>query len=147
MTGERRKSRIISSSCYSTPVDASASTSARSADTRAEWLSAARRAMEIEAQAILAASARLDGNLTAAVDLSLARSAGGVSGQLVVTGLGKSGYVGRKVAATLQRPGTPAFCLHPGEAAYGALGVCQGGDSVLVISKSGPTAELLDVDP
>lgn len=147
MTGERRKSRIISSSCYSTPVDASASTSARSADTRAEWLSAARRAMEIEAQAILAASARLDGNLTAAVDLILAHSDGRVSGKLVVTGLGKSGYVGRKLAATLQSTGTPAVYLHPAEAAHGDLGVCQRGDSVLVISKSGATAELLDLIP
>ena len=147
MPGEGRKSRPILGSCYSTPVDASASTPVRKPDTHAEWLAAARKAMEIEAQAILAAAARLDGNLAAAVDLILAHSEKGESGKLIVTGLGKSGYVARKIAATLQSTGTPAVYLHPTEAAHGDLGICQRGDSVLVVSKSGATAELLDLIP
>ena len=98
--------------------------------------------METEAQAILAASGRLDQNLIRAVELIL-----GHSGKLVVTGLGKSGHIARKIVATLQSTGTPAVFLHPTEAAHGDLGVCQAGDSVLMISKSGATAELLDLLP
>jgi len=111
-------------------------------DQRAQWLAAARKAMETEAQAILTASARLDQNLIRAVELIL-----GHSGKLVVTGLGKSGHIARKIVATLQSTGTPAIFLHPTEAAHGDLGVCQPGDSVLMISKSGATAELLDLLP
>ena len=98
--------------------------------------------METEAQAILAASGRLDRNLIRAVELIL-----GHSGKLVVTGLGKSGHIARKIVATLQSTGTPAVFLHPTEAAHGDLGVCQAGDSVLMISKSGATAELLHLLP
>ena len=111
-------------------------------DRRTQWLAAARKAMETEAQAILAASGRLDQNLIRAVELIL-----GHSGKLVVTGLGKSGHIARKIVATLQSTGTPAVFLHPTEAAHGDLGVCQPGDSVLMISKSGATAELLDLLP
>jgi len=111
-------------------------------DQRAQWLAAARKAMETEAQAILTASARLDQNLIRAVELIL-----GHSGKLVVTGLGKSGHIARKIVATLQSTGTPAVFLHPTEAAHGDLGLCQAGDSVLMISKSGATAELLDLLP
>ena len=98
--------------------------------------------METEAEAVRAASVRLDQNLIRAVELIL-----GHSGKLVVTGLGKSGHVARKIAATLQSTGTPAVFLHPTEAAHGDLGLCQPGDSVLMISKSGATAELLDLVP
>jgi arabinose-5-phosphate isomerase len=111
-------------------------------DQRTQWLAAARKAMETEAQAILASSGRLDQNLIRAVELVL-----GHSGKLVVTGLGKSGHIARKIVATLQSTGTPAVFLHPTEAAHGDLGVCQPGDSVLLISKSGATAELLDLLP
>ena len=86
-------------------------------DQRTQWLAAARKAMETEAQAILAASGRLDQNLIRAVELIL-----GHSGKLVVTGLGKSGHIARKIAATLQSTGTPAVFLHPTEAAHGDLG-------------------------
>ncbi len=123
-------------------MDASAGTSVSPVDQRAEWLAAARKVMETEAQAILAASLRLDQTLIAAVELIL-----GHSGKLIVTGLGKSGHVARGIAATLQSTGTPAVFLHPTEAAHGDLGVCQPGDSVLMISKSGATAELLDLVP
>ncbi|HSP67873.1 MAG TPA: KpsF/GutQ family sugar-phosphate isomerase [Bryobacteraceae bacterium] len=111
-------------------------------DQRAQWLEAARKAMETEAQAILTASGRLDRKLLRAVELIL-----GHSGKLVVIGLGKSGHIARKIVATLQSTGTPAVFLHPTEAAHGDLGVCQRGDSVLIVSKSGATAELLDLLP
>jgi len=105
-------------------------------------LTLARAAMEAEAQAILAASERLQSSFLDAVDVILAHQ-----GKLVVTGLGKSGHVARKIAATFQSTGTPAVFLHPVEAVHGDLGVCQRGDPVLMISKSGATVELLDLIP
>ena len=116
--------------CYSTPVEA--------IDTKAAWLEAARKAMETEAQAILAASGRLGESLIEAVELIVSHP-----GKVIVAGIGKSGHIGRKIAATLQSTGTPAVFLHPAEAAHGDLGVCQNGDPVLIISKSGATPELL----
>jgi arabinose-5-phosphate isomerase len=107
---------------------------------KTEWLAAARRAMQTEAEAVLAASSRLEENLLCAVDLIL-----GHSGKVVVTGVGKSGHIGRKLVATLQSTGTPAVFLHPVEAVHGDLGVCQAGDPVIMISKSGSTSELLDL--
>ncbi len=107
---------------------------------KAHWLDAARSAMQTEAEAVLAASARLGDSLLNAVELIL-----GHAGKVVVTGMGKSGHVGRKIAATLQSTGTPAVFLHPTEAGHGDLGVCQAGDTVVMISKSGSTAELLDL--
>ncbi len=107
---------------------------------KAHWLAAARSAMQTEGEAVLAASARLGDSLLNAVELIL-----GHVGKVVVTGMGKSGHVGRKIAATLQSTGTPAVFLHPTEAGHGDLGVCQAGDTVVMISKSGSTAELLDL--
>jgi arabinose-5-phosphate isomerase len=98
--------------------------------------------MQIEAQAILAASDRLGDNLDRAVELILARK-----GKLIVSGIGKSGHVARKLAATLQSTGTPAVFLHASEAAHGDLGLCQPGDTALLISKSGSTRELLELVP
>jgi arabinose-5-phosphate isomerase len=96
--------------------------------------------METEAYAILAASGRLDGVLPAAVELILAHP-----GKVIVTGLGKSGHVARKIAATFQSTGTPSVFLHAAEAAHGDLGVCQAGDPVVMVSKSGTTTEMLDL--
>lgn len=98
--------------------------------------------METDAHAILAASEKLDQNLLRAVDLIV-----GHAGKIIVCGLGKSGYVARKIAATLQSTGTPAVFLHPSEASHGDLGMCQAGDPVLMFSKSGTTAELIDLVP
>jgi arabinose-5-phosphate isomerase len=106
------------------------------------WLEAAREAMEIEAEAIRAAGSRLDDNLSRAVDLILAHP-----GKVVVTGLGKSGHVARKIVATLCSTGTPAVFLHPAEALHGDLGIYSPGDPTLMVSKSGSTAELLDLIP
>ena len=101
-------------------------------------LEAARAAMEIESAAVASAARRLDDNLARAVELILAHP-----GKVVVTGVGKSGHVGRKVAATLSSTGTPAVFLHPAEAAHGDLGVYAPGDPTLMISNAGSTAELV----
>jgi arabinose-5-phosphate isomerase len=107
---------------------------------RTEWLAAARSAMQTEAAAVLAASGRLENSLLGAVDLILDHR-----GKVVVTGMGKSGHIARKIASTLQSTGTPSVFLHPTEAGHGDLGMCQPGDPVVMISKSGCTAELLDL--
>lgn len=106
------------------------------------WLQAATNAMQIEAEAVLRAASRLDGNLTCAVEIILAHP-----GKLVVTGLGKSGHVARKIVATLCSTGTPAVFLHAAEAAHGDLGLYSPGDPTLMVSKSGNTAELLHLIP
>ena len=102
-------------------------------------LEIARSAMLAEADAIRAAAAKLDDPLIVAADLILREAAG----RVIVTGLGKSGLIGRKLAATLASTGTPALFLHPAEAAHGDLGIVRMGDPVLMISKSGTTAELM----
>jgi arabinose-5-phosphate isomerase len=106
------------------------------------WLEAARKAMEIEAEAIARSAQRLDGNLSRAVGLILDGS-----GKLVVTGLGKSGLVARKIAATLCSTGTSAVFVHAAEAAHGDLGIYAPGDLTLMVSKSGTTKELLHLIP
>jgi arabinose-5-phosphate isomerase len=107
-----------------------------------ECLAAARAVLAAEADALRAAAARLDGNLTRAVELVLASG-----GKVVVTGVGKSGHVGRKIAATLCSTGTPAVFLHAAEAAHGDLGIYNRGDPSVLISKSGATAELVRLVP
>ena len=101
-------------------------------------LKAARTAMEIESQAVARAAERLDESLRQAIELILEQS-----GKMVVTGIGKSGHVGRKIAATLSSTGTPAVFMHPGEAAHGDLGVYVPGDPTLMISNAGSTVELV----
>jgi arabinose-5-phosphate isomerase len=99
--------------------------------------------MEIEAQAILAASRKLEENLVRAAGLILAHP-----GKVIVSGLGKSGLIGRSLSATFQSTGTPSLFMHSAEAAHGDLGVCQNSDPVVLVSKSGTTPELLDlIDP
>lgn len=104
------------------------------------FLTAARKVLEAEAQAILAAAARIEPALSAAVETIVAHP-----GKMIVTGIGKSGHVARQLASTLQSTGTPAVFLHPAEAAHGDLGVCQPGEPVLMISKSGSTPELIQL--
>lgn len=94
--------------------------------------------MEVEAQAIQAAAQRLDTNLLRAVEFIREHS-----GKVVVSGLGKSGHVAKKITATLQSTGTPSVYLHPSEAMHGDLGVCQEEDPVVMVSKSGTTSEML----
>src|SRR3984893_8021714 len=106
------------------------------------WIEAAQKAMQIEAEAVARAARRLDGNLSCAVELILAHP-----GKLVVTGLGKSGHVARKIVATLCSTGTPAVFLHAAEASHGDLGLYSPGDPTLMVSKSGGTPELLHLIP
>jgi arabinose-5-phosphate isomerase len=97
-----------------------------------------RRVLEIETRALVALAQRLDGEFSAACRLLL-----GCSGRVVCTGMGKSGHVARKIAATLASTGTPAFYVHPGEAAHGDLGMVTDADVVLALSYSGESDEIL----
>ena len=108
---------------------------ARSAD---EAIDLARKVLETEAQAILGLIPQLDASFTDAVSL-LERCAG----RVVVTGMGKSGIIARKLSATLSSTGTSAIFLHPAEALHGDLGVVQAGDVVVALSQSGETEELV----
>lgn len=103
-------------------------------------LDAARRVLATEASALTALAGALDGTFGAAVALLAA-----ATGRVVVSGMGKSGHVGRKIAATLASTGTPAQFVHPGEASHGDLGMIVAGDAVLALSNSGETAELADL--
>jgi arabinose-5-phosphate isomerase len=103
-------------------------------------VTAARRVLAAEADALSELSANLDGAFVAAVDRLHA-----VTGRIIVTGMGKSGHVARKIAATLASTGSPAQYVHPGEASHGDLGMIADGDAVVALSNSGNTSELADV--
>ena len=105
-------------------------------------LELAARTFEIEARALLALSARQGEGFTRAVQAVLA-----CRGRTVVMGMGKSGHVGRKIAATLASTGTPALFVHPAEASHGDLGMVTPGDVVLAISNSGESDELAAILP
>jgi arabinose-5-phosphate isomerase len=109
---------------------------------REEWLAVARSAIEIESASLARAAARLDGELIRAVELILAHP-----GKVVVTGIGKSGHVARKVVATLCSTGSAAVFLHPAEAVHGDLGIYTPGDPTVLISKNGSSAELQGLVP
>jgi len=102
----------------------------------------AKDTLDIEAQAITAMARRLDGRFAQAMTLLLA-----CQGRVVVTGMGKSGHIGRKIAATLASTGTPAMFVHPAEASHGDLGMITPGDAVLAISNSGESEELTAILP
>jgi arabinose-5-phosphate isomerase len=101
-------------------------------------LDTARRVLKIEAQAISDVLARLDATFEKAVDLLFA-----CKGRVVVTGMGKSGLVARKISATLSSTGTPSFFLHPAEAVHGDLGMLARGDILLAVSYGGETEEIV----
>jgi len=105
-------------------------------------LELARATLDIEARAIDALKGRQGDGFVAALRAILA-----CRGRVVVMGMGKSGHVGRKVAATLASTGTPAFFVHPGEASHGDLGMVTGGDVVLAISNSGESEEIAAIVP
>ncbi len=113
-----------------------------SASPATDWREIAQAVLEAEARALTAVAARLDHNLTTAVELLLKHA-----GKVVVSGIGKSGHIGQKIAATLASTGTPAVFLHAAEAVHGDLGIYTPGDPSLLISKSGSTAELLRLIP
>jgi arabinose-5-phosphate isomerase len=101
-------------------------------------LELARKVLRIEANAILGLVDRVDGSFTTAVDLLL-----GCRGRVLLTGMGKSGLIGRKIAATLSSTGTSAFFLHPADAIHGDLGALQPDDVVVALSYGGETGEIL----
>lgn len=104
------------------------------------FLNTARRVIEIEADALTQLAQTLDDSFAQAVTLML-----GAKGRVIVSGMGKSGHVGRKITATLASTGTPAQFVHPAEASHGDLGMISAADVVLVLSNSGETPELADI--
>lgn len=109
-------------------------------DATASALDLARRVLAIEADAVRALIARLDERFLAAVSLILA-----CKGRVVVSGIGKSGHVARKIASTMASTGTPAYFVHPAEAGHGDLGMIQRDDVFIAISNSGESDELLQI--
>ena len=105
-------------------------------------LQLARETLDIEAQALMGLKSRLDSRFSQAVQMML-----NVKGRVVVTGMGKSGHIGSKIAATLASTGTPAMFVHPGEASHGDLGMIKAVDIVLAISNSGESDELVSILP
>ncbi len=103
-------------------------------------IAAARRVLDLEAAGLAALSRGLDAGLSRALDLLAA-----TEGRVIVTGMGKSGHMARKIAATLSSTGTPALFVHPGEASHGDLGMITAKDAVMALSNSGNTAELADI--
>jgi len=109
---------------------------------RAALVESARKVIRIESGAIADLEARIDGDFSKACRLILA-----CSGRVVVSGMGKSGHIARKTAATLASTGTPSFFVHPGEASHGDIGMIMPHDVVLLISNSGETEEVLTIMP
>ncbi|MBV8030001.1 MAG: KpsF/GutQ family sugar-phosphate isomerase [Betaproteobacteria bacterium] len=105
-------------------------------------LALARRVLAIESEAIRALIDRLDERFLHAVGLVQQRS-----GRVIVSGIGKSGHIARKIASTLSSTGTPAYFVHPAEASHGDLGMIEGGDIFIAISNSGMSSELLEIVP
>jgi arabinose-5-phosphate isomerase len=108
----------------------------------AHILELARRVLEIEAEAVRALADRLGDDFIAAVGLILASR-----GRVIVSGVGKSGHIGRKFAATLASTGTPAYFVHAAEAAHGDLGMITADDVLIALSYSGSGEELLKIVP
>ncbi len=107
-----------------------------------QYKDSALQAITIERDAIDALTQRIDEQFVHACEVIMA-----CKGRVVVTGMGKSGHIGKKIAATLASTGTPSFYVHPGEASHGDLGMITGQDVVLAISNSGSTSEVLTILP
>lgn len=105
-------------------------------------LQEAKRVIDVEAQAIIHLSSQLDDAFTRAVDAILE-----TKGRLIICGMGKSGIIGKKIAATMASTGTPSFFMHPGEAYHGDLGMVKPEDVFLAISNSGETDEVIKLIP
>jgi len=113
---------------------------ARTAFTPNDTAREGRRALEVEASGLTLLARSLDSAFTEAVETILR-----VRGHLIVTGMGKSGHIAHKIAATMASTGTPAFFVHPGEASHGDLGMVTRENAVLALSNSGETNELSDI--
>jgi len=105
-----------------------------------DTLARARRVLKLEADGLHSLSAALNGSFTRAVE-ALEK----VTGRIVVTGMGKSGHIAHKIAATLSSTGKPAMFIHPGEASHGDLGMLSENDAILAFTNSGSTPELADI--
>jgi arabinose-5-phosphate isomerase len=106
------------------------------------YIESAKRTIAIELSAIEALTDRIDASFSQACDLMKS-----CKGRVIVTGMGKSGHIANKIAATFASTGTPSFFVHPGEASHGDLGMITGNDVVLAISNSGNTAEITTILP
>src|SRR3712207_2717297 len=107
-----------------------------------DTIAIARDVLEIEAKAVADLVQRLDASFAEAVRIILQRR-----GRVVVSGIGKSGHIARKIASTLSSTGTPAYFLHPAEAIHGDLGMIESGDVFIAISHSGESEALLSIVP
>lgn len=107
-----------------------------------DFIRSGQRVVDIEAAATQALHQRIDASFQRACEIILA-----CKGRIIVTGMGKSGHIGNKIAATLASTGTPSFFVHPGEASHGDLGMIKGEDVVIAISNSGKTDEVLSILP
>lgn len=105
-------------------------------------LDLARRVLRIEADAVAALASRIDGDFLAALALIL-----NCHGRVIVSGMGKSGHIARKIAATFSSTGTPAYFVHPAEASHGDLGMITRDDVLIALSNSGESAELMAIIP
>jgi arabinose-5-phosphate isomerase len=102
----------------------------------------AKRTIQLELEAIAGLSAQIDSNFSIAASLCV-----NCQGRVVVSGMGKSGHIGRKISATLASTGTPSFFMHPADASHGDLGMLTGSDVVLALSNSGASSEILELIP
>ena len=111
-------------------------------DRSTEFRDSGAAVVRIERDAVTALEARIDEQFARACTFML-----GCQGRIVVTGMGKSGHIGNKIAATLASTGSPAFFVHPGEASHGDLGMITANDVVLALSNSGETSEIVTIVP
>lgn len=107
-----------------------------------DYLTVAKRTIKMESEAVALLEQRIGNEFTEACKLII-----NCSGRVIVTGMGKSGHIGRKIAATFASTGTPAFFVHPGEASHGDIGMITKKDVVLALSNSGTTAEVVTLLP
>jgi len=114
----------------------------KNAPEKQDFHTSALRAIRIEREAIEALESRVNGDFSRACEVIM-----GCKGRVVVTGMGKSGHIGSKIAATLASTGTPAFFVHPGEASHGDMGMITPQDVVIAISNSGSTSEVITILP
>lgn len=111
-------------------------------DAQKSFLESAKRTIQLEGEAVLDLQKCLDSSFETACQLLM-----NCNGRVVVTGMGKSGHIGKKIAATLASTGTPAFYVHPGEASHGDMGMFTAEDVVIALSNSGETAEVVSILP
>ncbi len=98
--------------------------------------------LKVEADSIMALTDRLDENFEGMIDCLI-----GITGKVILTGMGKSGIIARKISSTLASTGTPSFFMHPAEASHGDLGVISSNDAVIILSNSGNTREIISILP